>query len=119
MFDAKSSVVDFGNTLELHTSDAFANPLIKSEQLGLDVREGSSEVVGKARDSPVEGEDDFLVEIMRTNGLIPNIVLNFLQRLLSNGNIFVVEVETKEVEAKVERSNRGLFGGELKMKLIL
>ena len=119
MFVVKSLVVDFGDAFELHTSDTFANPLIKSEQLGLDVREGSREVVGKARDSPVEIEDDILVEIMRSDGLIPNIVLNFLQRLLSNGNMFVVEVEAKEVETEMERSNRGLFGGELKVKLIL
>lgn len=120
VFNQETTVVEPGNALELHTSDAFANPLVKAMQLRLDIRKGSSEIVGKPGDNAIDRLNGDRVEIMGADGNRADIVFKFLQRLGSDRDEIGGEVEAEEVKAPKERSDGRLFKrkleGEMRMK---
>lgn len=108
MFNQETTIVEPGNALELHTSYPFANPLVKAMKLRLNIRKGSSEIVGKPGDNAVDRLQGVQVEIVGADGNSPDIVLEFLHRLGSNRDEVGGEAEAKEVKATLKRSDRRL-----------
>ena len=117
MLNQEPTIVEPGNALELDTSDAFANPLVKAMKLRLNMRKGSSEIVGKPGDDTIDHLDGVRAEIVRADGNSPDVVFKFLQRLETDRDEVGGEVEAEKVEATGKRSDGRLSKRKLKGKV--